>query len=156
MAEALVDSPVHNVEVTMNNARSCCVDPETITEYGLILILARWYGTYSEELQIAHKAGATTLLAHNASLKRCLTTAKKVRSWAFRARQQRLLAHLPLVPTLSKHFQQNEVSYGYAKSLWASRKFALMQLVALQMPQGWSICWYPVGTAPAYTFNKTS
>ena len=63
VVEVLVDSPVHNVEVTMNTPEAAVLIQKLSSEYGSDINIGAGTVLTLEELQIAYKAGATFVLA---------------------------------------------------------------------------------------------
>ena len=59
VVEVLVDSPVHNVEVTMNTPEAALLIQKLSSEYGSDINIGAGTVLTLEELQIAYKAGAS-------------------------------------------------------------------------------------------------
>lgn len=117
--EVLVDSPVHNVEVTMNTPEAALLLQKLSSEYGSDINIGAGTVLTLEELQIAHKAGATFVLAPTLLSKEMFDYCKEHEilsvPGAFTPTE---IAHaFALGADIVKVFPANEVSYGYAKKV---------------------------------------
>ena len=63
VVEVLVDSPVHNVEVTMNTPEAASLIQKLSSEYSSDINIGAGTVLTLEDLRTAHKAGATFVLA---------------------------------------------------------------------------------------------
>lgn len=120
VVEVLVDSPVHNVEVTMNTPEAALLLQKLSSEYGSDVNIGAGTVLTLEELQIAHKAGATFVLAPTLLSKEMFDYCKEHEilsvPGAFTPTE---IAHaFALGADIVKVFPANEVSYGYAKKVF--------------------------------------
>lgn len=119
VVEVLVDSPVHNVEVTMNTPEAALLLQKLSSEYGSDINIGAGTVLTLEELQIAHKAGATFVLSPTLLSKEMFDYCKEHEilsvPGAFTPTE---IAHaFALGADIVKVFPANEVSYGYAKKI---------------------------------------
>ena len=119
VVEVLVDSPVHNVEVTMNTPEAALLLQKLSSEYGSDINIGAGTVLTLEELQIAHKAGATFVLSPTLLSKEMFDYCKEHEilsvPGAFTPTE---IAHaFALGADIVKVFPANEVSYGYAKKV---------------------------------------
>lgn len=119
VVEVLVDSPVHNVEVTMNTPEAALLLQKLSSEYGSDINIGAGTVLTLEELQIAHKAGATFVLAPTLLSKEMFDYCKEHEilsvPGAFTPTE---IAHaFALGADIVKVFPANELSYGYAKKV---------------------------------------
>ena len=63
VVEVLVDSPVHNVEVTMNTPEAASLIQKLSSEFSSDINIGAGTVLTLEDLQTAHKAGATFVLS---------------------------------------------------------------------------------------------
>lgn len=119
VVEVLVDSPVHNVEVTMNTPEAALLLQKLSSEYGSDINIGAGTVLTLEELQIAHKAGATFVLSPTLLSKEMFDYCKEHEilsvPGAFTPTE---IAHaFALGADIVKVFPANELSYGYAKKV---------------------------------------
>lgn len=119
VVEVLVDSPVHNVEVTMNTPEAALLLQKLSSEYGSEINIGAGTVLTLEELQIAHKAGATFVLSPTLLSQEMFDYCKEHEilsvPGAFTPTE---IAHaFALGADIVKVFPANEVSYGYAKKV---------------------------------------
>lgn len=119
VVEVLVDSPVHNVEVTMNTPEAALLIQKLSSEYGSDINIGAGTVLTLEELQIVHKAGATFVLSPTLLSKEMFDYCKEHEilsvPGAFTPTE---IAHaFALGADIVKVFPANEVSYGYAKKV---------------------------------------
>lgn len=119
VVEVLVDSPVQNVEVTMNTPEAALLLQKLSSEYGSDINIGAGTVLTLEELQIAHKAGATFVLSPTLFSKEMFDYCKEHEilsvPGAFTPTE---IAHaFALGADIVKVFPANEVSYGYAKKV---------------------------------------
>lgn len=119
VVEVLVDSPVHNVEVTMNTPEAALLLQKLSSEYGSDINIGAGTVLTLEELQIAHKAGATFVLSPTLLSKEMFDYCKEHEilsvPGAFTPTE---IAHaFALGADIVKVFPANEVSYGYSKKV---------------------------------------
>lgn len=119
VVEVLVDSPVHNVEVTMNTPEAALLLQKLSSEYGSDINIGAGTVLTLEELQIVHKAGATFVLSPTLLSKEMFDYCKEHEilsvPGAFTPTE---IAHaFALGVDIVKVFPANEVSYGYAKKV---------------------------------------
>ena len=119
VVEVLVDSPVHNVEVTMNTPEAALLIQKLSSEYGSDINIGAGTVLTLEELQIVHKAGATFVLSPTLLSKEMFDYCKEHEilsvPGAFTPTE---IAHaFALGANIVKVFPANEVSYGYAKKV---------------------------------------
>lgn len=119
VVEVLVDSPVHNVEVTMNTPEAALLLQKLSSEYGSDINIGAGTVLTLEELQIAHKAGATFVLAPTLLSKEMFDYCKEHEILSVPgALTPTEIAHaFALGADIVKVFPANEVSYGYAKKV---------------------------------------
>lgn len=119
VVEVLVDSPVHNVEVTMNTPEAASLIQKLSREYGSDINIGAGTVLTLEDLQTAHKAGATFVLAPTLLSEEMFDYCKEHEilsvPGAFTPTE---IAHaFALGADIVKVFPANEVSYGYAKKV---------------------------------------
>ena len=119
VVEVLVDSPVHNVEVTMNTPEAALLIQKLSSEYGSNINIGAGTVLTLEELKIAHRAGATFVLAPTLLSEEMFDYCKEHEilnvPGAFTPTE---IAHaFALGADIVKVFPANEVSYWYAKKV---------------------------------------
>ena len=119
VVEVLVDSPVHNVEVTMNTPEAALLIQKLSSEYGSNINIGAGTVLTLEELKIAHRAGATFVLAPTLLSEEMFDYCKEHEilsvPGAFTPTE---IAHaFALGADIVKVFPANEVSYSYAKKV---------------------------------------
>lgn len=119
VVEVLVDSPVHNVEVTMNTPEAALLLQKLSSEYGSDINIGAGTVLTLEELQIAHKAGATFVLSPTLLSKEMFDYCKEheILSVPGAFTPTEIARAFALGADIVKVFPANEVSYGYAKKV---------------------------------------
>ena len=117
VVEVLVDSPVHNVEVTMNTPEAAVLIQKLSSEYGSDINIGAGTVLTLEELQIAHKAGATFVLAPTLLSEEMFDYCKvhEILSVPGAFTPTEIAHAFALGADIVKIFPANEVSYGYAR-----------------------------------------
>ena len=119
VVEVLIDSPVHNVEVTMNTPEAALLIQKLSSEYGSNINIGAGTVLTLEELKIAHRAGAAFVLAPTLLSEEMFDYCKEHEilsvPGAFTPTE---IAHaFALGADIVKVFPANEVSYSYAKKV---------------------------------------
>lgn len=119
VVEVLVDSPVHNVEVTMNTPEAALLLQKLSSEYGSDINIGAGTVLTLEELQIAYKAGATFVLSPTLLSKEMFDYCKEheILSVPGAFTPTEIARAFALGADIVKVFPANEVSYGYAKKV---------------------------------------
>lgn len=119
VVEVLVDSPVHNVEVTMNTPNAASLIQKLSSEYGSDINIGAGTVLTFDELKAAHKAGATFVLAPTLLSEEMLAYCKEyeILSVPGAFTPTEIACAFALGADIVKVFPANEISYGYAKKV---------------------------------------
>ena len=119
VVEVLVDSPVHNVEVTMNTPNAASLIQKLSSEYGSVINIGAGTVLTFDELKAAHKAGATFVLAPTLLSEEMFAYCKEheILSVPGAFTPTEIACAFALGADIVKVFPANEISYGYAKKI---------------------------------------
>ena len=119
VVEVLVDSPVHNVEVTMNTPDAASLIHRLSREYGSVINVGAGTVLTLDELKLAHKAGATFVLSPTLFSEEMFAYCKEhgILSVPGAFTPTEVAHAFSLGADIVKVFPANEVSYSYAKKV---------------------------------------
>ena len=119
VVETLVDSPVHNVEVTMNTPDAASLIQRLSCEYGSVINIGAGTVLTIDELKLAHKAGATFVLSPALLSEEMFAYCKEhgILSVPGAFTPTEVARAFALGADIVKVFPANEVSYSYAKKV---------------------------------------